>query len=294
MIDISIIILNYNTKKLLQNLLTSIFASDLNGLKIEVIVVDNASEDNSSRMVKDKYPQVKVIVNKENLGFSKGNNVGVKKAKGKYLLFLNSDTRLESDTLKKMFKFLENKKEASAATCYLSLANGKIDPACHRGFPTPWAALTYFSGLEKLFPKSKAFSQYHQTWRGLNKVYPIPVISGAFFMIKKDVFNSIGGFDEDYFMYGEDIDLCYRLNEKGHKIYFYPHTKAIHLKRQSGRQKKLSKINIQKELIIKKKTSNYFFDTMKLFYNKHYLKKYPKWLRRPILLGIFLMSRVKK
>jgi GT2 family glycosyltransferase len=295
--DLSIIILNYNTKKLLGNLLSSIFNSDLKNINLEVIVVDNGSKDNSAGFVKKYFPKVKVIENKKNYGFSKGSNIGAKKAKGKYLLFLNSDTLVFKKTIKKMLGFLDKKTSAAAATCFLKMENGRIDPASHRGFPTPWAALSYFLGLEKLFSNSRFFGQYHKTWKNLKKTHQIDVISGAFFMIRRKIFDSLAGFDEDYFMYGEDIDLCYRLHKKGEKIYFYPHTKAVHLKKRSGRQRKAGNENEQEyenSKLIREKTSSYFFNTMKTFYKKHYENKYPKLVKNLVLCGIFIVSKFKK
>jgi len=291
--DLSIIILNYNTKKLLQNLLSSIFNSDIKKINLEVIVVDNASKDKSIAMVRTTFSRVKLIVNKNNLGYSKGNNIGAEKAEGKYLLFLNSDTKVFSNTLVKMLAFMEENKSAAAATCYLQLNNGKLDPACHRGFPTPWGALTYFSGLEKLFPRSRIFSQYHLGWKNLEKTHQVDVISGAFFMIRKEIFNKVNGIDEDYFMYGEDIDLCFRIKKLGYKIYYYPKTKIIHYKKQSGREKTNGKKITQKEINIRRITRKHFYETMKLFYDKNYQDKYPYFLRKLVLLGIYLVSKLK-
>lgn len=291
--DLSIIILSYNTKDLLKRLLLSILNSKKDGFKIETIIVDNASKDGSVPMVKNNFPDFKLIINKRNLGFSKGNNKGIKIAKGKYLLFLNSDTLLSKDTLVKMIKFMDENEQYAAATCRIELSDGNLDPACHRGFPTPWAAFTYFSGLEKLFPKSKIFSQYHQGWKNLNKLHQVDVISGAFFMIRKKVLDKVGLFDEKFFIYGEDIDLCYRIKQLGYKICFYPGTKIIHYKKQSGRARDKGKIITQKDLKIKEKTRKYFYDTMKLFYDKHYRDKYPFLVRYIVLWGIWLMSKLK-
>lgn len=292
--DLSIIILNYNTKKLLKNLLLSILKSKVNGFKIEVIVVDNASTDGSVQMVKKNFSDFKLIVNKKNLGYSQGNNLGIKTAKAKYLLFLNSDTLLSKETIFKMIKFMNENEQYAAATCRVELINGRLDPACHRGFPTPWAAFTYFSGLEKLFPQSKTFSQYHQGWKNLKEIHQIEVISGAFFLIRKKILDKVGLFDEKFFIYGEDIDLCYRLKQLGYKICFYPETKIVHYKKRSGRKKGKGKKNIQKELEIQETTRKYFYETMKIFYDKHYKNKYPLLLRKTILLGIWLVSRFKK
>lgn len=294
-IDISLIILNFNTKKLLKNLIESIYKSKLNGIKIEIIVVDNASIDGSQEYLKSikKDLNLKTIFNKKNIGYSQGNNKGAKQANGRYLLFLNSDTLLLKDTLIKMVSFMDENNQYSAATCRLELPTGKLDLACHRGFPTPWAAFTYFIGLERLFPNSKDFSQYHQGWKNLKKPHQVDVISGAFFMIRNEDFKKAKMFDEDYFIYGEDIDLCYKLNQLGKKACFYPETKIIHYKKQSGRDiKRTSKDN--NEIEIKKKTKKHFFKTMSTFYNKHYQDKYPWITRTLVLAGIFIISKFKE
>lgn len=293
-VDISIIIVNYNTKELLKNLLISFKNSNLGKYKVEVIVVDNASTDGSSESIKLYLPTIKLIQNQTNLGYAKANNQGIRIAKGEYILLLNSDTLLNKTTLFKMLKFMDENKQFCAATCRVELVNREIDPACHRGFPTPWASFVYFSGLEKLFPESKTFGQYHQGWKDLHKVHEVDVISGAFFMIRKKILNKLGLLDEKFFMYAEDIDLCYRMKNLGYKIVYNPNTKIIHYKTSSGRKKTKGKKFTRKDLIIRKKTSKYFFETMKLFYDKHYKDKYPFLIRWIILAGIKLVSYFKK
>lgn len=290
--DLSIIILNYNTAQLLSELLLSVNKADKKNLKTETIVVDNASRDESVAMVRKSFPGVKLIINKDNYGFSKGNNRGIAVANGKYLLFLNSDTQLSQGCLTGMIAYMNNHAEMAAATCKLVLPNGIMDHACHRGFPTPWAAFCYFSGLERLFPKSRLFSFYHQGWKDLNNCHEVDAISGAFFMVRKTIIEALNGFDEQYFMYGEDLDLCFRIKKAGYHIGFNPKVEVIHYKKQSGRQK------IVKDLLlphreIRKKAKQNFYDTMKIFYDKHYHQQYPFWLRHLVLFGIWLVSKVK-
>lgn len=252
-----------------------------------MIIVDNASIDGSTLMIKKKFPLVNLITNKENLGYTKANNQAIKQAKGKYILLLNSDTLLEKDSLFKMLCFMDENQQWGAATCKVELANGKVDPACHRGFPTPWAALTYFSGLESFFPQSRFFGQYHQTWKNLNTPHQVDVISGAFFFIRKKVLKDVGLLDERFFVYAEDIDLCLRFKEKGHLICYNPNTKITHYKMLSGRKK-------AKDKLVQKKSRQYFFETMKLFYDKHYQDKYSWITRKIVLLGIWIVSKFKK
>ena len=278
-IDLSVIIANYNTRIFLEKLLTSLEKSDVDQYQLEIIVVDNGSSDGSVEMVKKKYQKIKSIINDKNLGFAAANNQGIDKALGRYILLLNSDTEVEKDTLKQMIAFMDEHSQYGAATCRIELTNGKLDPACHRGFPTPWAALTYFLKLESLFPKSKLFGQYHQGWKKLNEIHELEVISGAFFMIRREVINKVGLLDEGFFMYGEDIDWCFRIQQAGFQIAFVPSTKIVHVKGASGKGKDKSKKVNQKDIY--KLTNKSFWQTMKLFYKKHYTDKYPrilKWL----------------
>ncbi|NMB57492.1 glycosyltransferase [Candidatus Beckwithbacteria bacterium] len=272
--DLSIIILNYKTREITLDCLKSIFASDLGNYQIEVILVDNASLDGSvETFAKIKIPKnisFEIIENQKNLGFAGGNNVGLKKARGAYLLLLNSDVLLQKETLKKQLEFMQNYVQYHASTCKLLLKNGKIDPACHRGFPTPWNSFAYFSRLEKIFPDNKFFGGYHQGFRNLKEIHTVDAISGAFFMIKKEALDKLGFLDEAFFMYGEDLDWCLRLKNLGLKIGFYPQNQALHLKGFSGREKQDKKI--------KQKSDLYFWQAMKIFYQKHYEKQYSSFL----------------
>ncbi|EKE13161.1 MAG: Glycosyl transferase family 2, partial [uncultured bacterium] len=150
-----------------------------------------------------------------------------------------------------------------------------LDPASHRGMPTPWAAFTYFAKLEKLFPKSRLFGRYHQGWKNLKATHEVDVISGAFFLVRRQVIETVGVFDEGYFMYGEDVDWCMRIRKAGYKIAFVPSTKTFHVKSQSGRAKETGDIRDRKES--KKLSNHYFWETMKLFYQKHYRNRYPRF-----------------
>lgn len=274
---LSVIILSFNTKKLLRNCLKSVFSSDnFNERNLEVIVVDNASTDGSAELVAKGFTKAKLIQNSENLGFSAGNNKGIREAKGKYILLLNSDTRLRPDTLCSMIRVIERDKKAGAATCKLILGNGKIDPACHRGIPTPWNTFSYMVGLEKLFPRSRLFGGYHQGWKNYSIFHEVDVISGAFFLIPRKVIEIVGLLDESFFMYGEDIDWCYRIKKAGYRVLFDPRTSAIHYKKQSGRKQ-------DRDRELRKRIHRSFMDTMAQFYMKHYADKYPRpvtWLVR--------------
>ena len=245
MIDISVIIVNYNVKELLEQCVKSIFSASSN-LKVEVIVVDNNSFDGSVEFLKQKFPgnaQLKIIESPINLGFAKANNLGAKEAKGEYLLILNPDTILQEDTLERSLEFYKANKEIGALTCKLILPNGKLDLACRRSFPTPSVAVYRILGLSRIFPKSKLFGKYNLTYLDENDTYEVDAIVGAYMLIKKDIYEKVKGFDEDYFMYGEDLDLCFRIKKAGYKIYYYPETSIIHYKGESTKKSSISYVN---------------------------------------------------
>lgn len=243
MYDVSIIIVNYNVKDALDNCIASIYKSNNTNLNLEIFVVDNNSIDSSQKLVREKYPNVKLIINRENIGFSKANNIALKHATGKYILILNPDTVLEEGTFQKLIDFIQSHPNTGAVTSKLIKANGELDGACRRSFPTLKVAIPRILGLSKLFPKSKIFGKYNLTYLDENQTYEVDSICGAFMFIPKEVLDEVGLFDEDYFMYGEDIDLCYRIKKKGKKIYYYPEVTTIHLKGESTRKTKLSYVN---------------------------------------------------
>lgn len=281
---LSIIIVSYNTKDYLKTTLGSIKASQDQSDK-QVIVVDNHSQDGSPDLVKTDFPWVDLIISPKNLGFAAGNNLGLKSAQGEYILFLNSDTQVLPQTLSTMVTFMDSHPNVGVSTCRVELASGQIDPASHRGFPTPWAALTYILGLEKLFPRSRIFAQYHQGWQDLNQPHEIDSPMGAFFLTRKKILTSIGGFDERFFIYAEDLDLAWRIKAAGWKIMYLPTVKIIHYKKRSGRD--------STDPHSRRITSQHFFTTMKLFYDKHYQHQYPAVIRWLVLTGIWLVSRLK-
>ena len=287
--DLSIIIVSYNTKEFLRNCLTSILSSINGKLGCEVIVVDNASSDGSASEIlnmKNKISNMRAILNKKNVGFSKANNIGIKQAKGRYLLFLNPDTIVYPNILETMVDFMDKHKDAGAATCKVVMPNGELDESCHRGFPTPWNAFSYFSGISKLFPYSKLLSDYNLSWMDLSKTHEIDALCGAFMLVRRKAGEQVGWWDEDYFFYGEDIDFCYMLKSKGWKIYYVPTVSILHYKGVSGGIKKISREITTADSATKKKATRARFEAMKIFYEKHYLKKYPSIITRLVMQGI--------
>ena len=285
-IKLSVVILSYNTSGLLKQCLAAVLASNgFESKELEIIVVDNNSSDGSAEMIEKEYPEIKLIRNKKNLGFSAGNNIGIKNSGGKFLLLLNSDALVEPDSLITILNVMENNRSIGAATCLLQTADGKIDPASHRGFPIPWNALSYFLGLEKLFPKSRFFGGYHQGWKNLKAPHDVDCISAAFMMVSREAIEKVGLLDERFFMYGEDIDWCLRIKNSGFKIFFYPGVKTLHLKRQSGREQ-------DRDRDLRRETQNMFMDSMWQFYEKHYFNKYPLFLNWLVKIGIKIKKSI--
>lgn len=285
MIQLSLIIVSYNTKDILQECLTSVFQSSEDFTK-EVIVVDNASHDGSIEMVEKEFPQVTLIQNKENLGFSKANNIGVKQSKGEYVLFLNSDTVVTKNVFAEMVSFMEKHTDAGAATCRVELRNGELDDAAHRGFPTPWNAFCYFFGLTRLFPHIKFFSGYTIGWENMAAIHRIDVLAGAFMIVRRTAGEEVGWWDEDYFWYGEDIDFCFTLKEKKWQIYYVPTVSILHYKGVSGGIKSHSKNLATADSATKKRATKARFEAMKIFYKKHYTNRYPWFVTWFVYKGI--------
>lgn len=272
MIDLSIIIVNYNTKQLTLNCLKSVYES-ITAYSYEVILIDNASRDDSVSVIQEQFPQVRLIPNNENLGFAKANNQGMRIAEGRYVLLLNSDTVIEPDTLGIMIRFMDDDPTVGASGCKVLLPDGSLDKACRRGFPTPLATLYYVSKLSKLFPKHPKINAYHREDLDPNESYPIDCLVGAFMMVRREAIKNVGLLDEKFFMYFEDTDWCYRLKEAGWTNYYYPKTTILHYKRASSRNKPM-------------RITYEFHRAMALFYNKHYRSKYPIWVTGLMYMGI--------
>lgn len=255
-IDISIVIVNYNVKDFLNDCIQSIYKSIFKG-SYEIIVVDNNSNDNSTKELSTIYPQIKFIPLEENLGFSKANNIGFKEAKGEFILILNPDTILNSDTLQKTYDFFNTMSGIGAVGCKVLNNDLSFQLACRRSFPTPWNSFCKLFGLQQIFPKSKLFSKYNLTYLDENMTYEVDALIGAFILTKKNVLEEIGGFDESYFMYGEDLDLCYKIKKKNYKIFYFHETSIIHFKGESTKRSNLNEVR-------------HFYNAMQIFVSKHY------------------------
>ena len=292
MIDISIIVVNYNAKEFLRKCIASIL-KNVKSISYEVIIIDNNSSDKSAEMIEKEFSQVKLIANKNNVGFSKANNQGVKISKeSRFVLFLNPDTVVHKQVIEGMINFMNTHEDAGAATCKLIMPNGKIDDATHRGFPTPWNAFSHFSGLEKLFPNSKLFAGYSLGWMNMDSSHEIDVLAGAFMLVRREAGEKVGWWDEDYFFYGEDIDFCYMLKQKGWKIYYVPGVFVTHYKGVSGGIKAVSKEITTASEETKKRATKSRFNAMRIFYKKHYEEKYPKLITWLMYKAIFIKERL--
>ncbi len=290
--DISIIIVSYNIRELLKDCLASIKTASTN-LKVEVFVVDNNSSDATVKMVKNDFPWVILIANRNNLGFSKANNQAIKKAKGRFVLILNPDTRLFKETLDKMNKFMEDNRKVAVATCRVELPNGDLDRDCRRMFPTPWRALTHFSGLSKIFAHSKLFDQYQMGYLPENIEHEVESCVGAFMFIRASAIQKVGLFDEGFFFYGEDLDWCYRFKKSGFKIVYTPLTKVIHYKGAASGIKPpsahLSKATKESKIRAVKESTR----AMELFYKKHYMGNYPAFLTWLVIFTVKILEKFR-
>lgn len=274
--QISIIIVNYNGWYWLEKCLES-FDHLLHREEIETIVVDNGSTDDSVGKIQKHFSAVKLIALKENLGFAGGNNVGIQVANAPYIMLFNSDTEFFPETnLRVLLDVFNQEGRVAVVTPKLVLDSGEIDHACHRGFPTPWNAFTYFSGLARWLPGMKLFTGYEMGWKNLSERHEIEACSGAAMVVKREAIDDVGLLDESYFMYGEDIDWCYRFKQKAWKVIYEPAVTVLHHKHKSG----LGKVGSWET---KLRTTEAFFDAMKQFIRKFYSEKYPL----PIRLVIF-------
>lgn len=253
---LSVIIVNYNVRQYLENALVSIIRA-MEGIEGEVIVVDNASDDGSVEMVREKFPSVQVLANAENMGFARANNLALERARGQWLLLINPDTVVQEDTLRVMIEFMRMHPEAGLAGCKILNPDGSFQLPCRRSFPTPWVALTKITGLSALFPRSRVFGRYNLTYLDPDKSYEVDAVSGSFMMVARTAFEAVGGLDKTFFMYGEDLDWCYRIRQAGFAVYYVHETQIVHFKGESTRRSNINEVQV-------------FYGAMVLFVEKHF------------------------
>jgi len=297
-VQLSIIILNYNTKQLTIDSIASVekhYLPEVSDGTYEVIVADNASSDGSIAALhkykkSSKIKSFHIVENGGNLGFAAGNNKAVPFAKGKYVLFLNPDTIVYEKTLRVLLTFMETHPDAGAVSCKLLNREGKFDFNSHRGFPTPWNALSYFSGLRKKFPHSRFFSGYTQGWKDIDTTHEVDAISGAFLLLPRALGKKIGWWDEDYFFYGEDIQFCFDLHKLGYKIYYVGEVASMHIGGAVSGIKKSTQHLTTATVNAKRRMQLARFDAMRIFYRKNYKNTYPAWLQFLIFKGIDVLQ----
>jgi O-antigen biosynthesis protein len=255
---LSIVIVNYNVKYFLEQCLYAALkaASQINS---EIIVVDNDSVDGSCQMVAEKFPEISMIANKENVGFSKANNQAIRIARGEYILLLNPDTVVEEDCFLKIVQFMDKTPDAGGLGVKMIDGKGRFLPESKRGLPTPEVAFWKMFGFSSLFPHSKRFGRYHLGYLDNDLIHDVEVLAGAFMLLRRETLDKVGLLDEDYFMYGEDIDLSYRITKGGYKNYYFPETTIIHYKGESTKKGSINYVKV-------------FYNAMIIFAKKHFSK----------------------
>jgi GT2 family glycosyltransferase len=282
--DLGIVIVNWNTCAYLKRCLETVLASQ-GDFSFRVLVVDNASSDGSADMVRRDFPGVELIASQENGGYPKGNNLGLK-ALGyggagqvasdapRYALLLNPDTEVPLTALYDMVQFMDTPPEIGVAGPKLVLEDGSLDLACRRSFPTPTVSLYRFSGLSKLFPKSKLFGRYNMTFADPEEEIEVDSVVGAYMQVRREAIQAVGLLDESFFRYGEDLDWAYRIKKAGWKVFYHPQVTVKHIKRAASRQSKKAQFEFQRAMLI--------------FYRKHYQASTPWWLHSLVMAGLLL------
>lgn len=278
--DLSILIVNYRTYSLTKQTIDSVLET-VNDIDYEVIVVDNNSDDGSlEKLIQDfkEYSLVKFIKNKNNDGFAVANNIAFKESKGEYVLLLNSDVIVKKRTINESLNYIRSNKNIGILGCKVVLPDGKLDKACKRSFPTFEVSFYRLTGLSKLFPNSKRFNQYNLSYLDENGIYPVDCVVGAFMLINSKVMAECNGFDESYFMYGEDIDLCFEVKKLGYCVCYFGAYEIVHYKGASGKNERLL---------------YEFHKSMEIFYDKHYKESDSYLVNLLTYLGIWGLYYVK-
>ena len=273
---LSIVIVNYNVRYFLEQTLVSIYKSTVD-FAYEVFVVDNQSTDGSVKLLEQKFTEVHIIANSKNVGFSKANNQAIRQAKGEYILLLNPDTIIQENTLQLCVDKLDSDTQIGGLGVKMVDGSGHFLPESKRGFPTPFAAFSKLSGLSKLFPNSRVFGKYHLGYLDKEQTHEVDVLSGACMFLRKSVLDIIGLLDEAFFMYGEDIDISYRINNAGFKNIYFANTSIIHFKGESTKKGSLNYIKV-------------FYNAMIIFANKHVVGTKGKLLTLLLQLAIFIRA----
>jgi GT2 family glycosyltransferase len=278
--DLSIIIVNYGTYQLTKDTVISLLYTIVD-INYEIIIVDNDSPDDSFNRLDDDFKDIDnimLIQNDNNDGFAKANNIGIRNSTGEYVLLLNSDVIVKEHTINQSLNYIKENKNIGCLGCKVVLPDGNLDKACRRSFPTFEVSFYRLTGLSKLFPNSKRFNRYNLSYLDENEVYPVDCVVGAFMLIPRDVLIRCGCLDESYFMYGEDIELCYNIKELGYDVIYYGKTEITHYKGASGKSKRLL---------------YEFHNSMQIFYDKHYKQSDNFLINAITYIGIWSLYYVK-
>ncbi|GHT56096.1 hypothetical protein FACS189446_8080 [Bacteroidia bacterium] len=277
---LSIVIVNYNVKYYLEQCLDSVLKA-IQNRDTEIFVVDNHSTDESVEYLVPKFPTVHFIANQKNVGFSRANNQAIEQAQGEYILLLNPDTVIGENTLDRVCRFMDENKQIGAAGVKMLDGFGRFLPESKRGFPSPWNSFTKISGLAKLFPHSKVFGGYHLRYLNENETHEVEVLAGAFMMLRRETIEKSGSLDNRFFMYGEDIDLSYRINQAGYSNFYFPEP-IIHYKGESTK----------KDIRYVK----HFYEAMLIFFKKHYPHSNSlfKWTMQLAIVLTGFLSAIQK
>jgi GT2 family glycosyltransferase len=278
--DLSIIIVNYGTYQLTKDTVISLLNTIVD-INYEIIIVDNDSPDDSFNRLDDDFKDIDnimLIQNDNNDGFAKANNIGIRNSTGEYVLLLNSDVIVKEHTINQSLNYIKENKNIGCLGCKVVLPDGNLDKACRRSFPTFEVSFYRLTGLSKLFPNSKRFNRYNLSYLDENEVYPVDCVVGAFMLIPRDVLIRCGCLDESYFMYGEDIELCYNIKELGYDVIYYGKTEITHYKGASGKSKRLL---------------YEFHNSMQIFYDKHYKQSDNFLINAITYIGIWSLYYVK-
>lgn len=286
MLDLGIVIVSYNTRDLLRTCLETVYAS-AGDFSFAVCVVDNGSSDGSAAMVAAGFPRVRLVGNADNPGYPTANNQGLRafgypdgEDAPRFALLLNPDTELPADGLAEMLAFMDAHPEAGVAGPRLVLRDGSLDLACRRSFPSPEVSLYRFAGLSRLFPRSRRFGRYNLTYLDEHQVAEVDSVVGAFMLVRREAIRAAGLMDEEFFMYGEDLDWAYRIKAAGWKVYYNPAVMVLHVKRAASRTSARAQVE--------------FWRAMRLFYQKHYRPTTPWPLHVLIVTALGLRSGLER
>ena len=270
--DLSIVIINFNTKRLTEDCVASILRTAAH-ISFEIVVVDNSTRAEERYVPPEGESRVSAIVI-ENKGFGNGCNAGMAVSRGRYLLMLNSDTIVGERTLDESMVYMDEHADIGVLGVKILLRDGTLDHGCKRGFPTPMASLYYMLGFDKRHPGNPKYGRYRLTYLPEDAINEVDVVSGAYMLLRRTVYEQTGGFDEVFFMYGEDVDLCYRIKQLGWKIVYYPPVSVLHLRGQSGLQ-------AQNPFVLRQ-----FYNSMLIFYDKHYRSVYNPFVTALVHLAV--------